>query len=426
MSLLGFMLVKQEKQKIKDVPTDGLSYHFYDVVIDKYSSQNNIQVLSVLDAIIEQIAKDHPKVKQLMLGSDNASCLASHNNIPYIHHRNLRADSSIFCKNWIYTEACTGKNKLDTHFSYLSQKLKNYVIDNNNIKTELDIYKAMSHEKGMAGTTSVLFDGSKFNNTVFVGNNFKAAKTGVRETHEILWGNTTPWIYTISNITKPEVVTSKKLEKFIPNIVGGEIKQLCASGKQALFISTVPSDINEKKSIKASSTLAVTNALSLSEVEHGSLPDIVIQYKDGDVDLSPGWACYPKQVQTKQLSISSLEKLNTLFERGNKDKAKKVSASRARALVVDDIASTDWYERSILTEAKIKAFFGLTATKQMALIQKIKGQSEDDTDENEMISIEEEFSNLQIDVEDEMAQDLEGDEVIDICSEEDVTLEDEI
>ena len=34
---------------------------------------------------------------------------------------------------WIFTEAQTGKGKLDTYFSFLNTKLKSFVEDDNNI-----------------------------------------------------------------------------------------------------------------------------------------------------------------------------------------------------------------------------------------------------------------------------------------------------
>lgn len=103
MSILGFMLTKRVVRLFKGVQTEGLEYHFYDVVVDKYSSQDDLQVLSILDKIIDQIKKDHPAIKELVLGSDNASCLASHDNIPFIHHR--KRNGHWFWNSWHFS--CT-------------------------------------------------------------------------------------------------------------------------------------------------------------------------------------------------------------------------------------------------------------------------------------------------------------------------------
>ena len=120
--------------------------------MEDYSAQDNIQVLSVLEKIIDQISIDHPLIEELMLGSDNASCFDSHDNIPFIHHRNKRNENKIQICNWVYTEACTGENRLDTHFSFLAMILKYYILENNNIKDGKDMYDALLYETGLAGT----------------------------------------------------------------------------------------------------------------------------------------------------------------------------------------------------------------------------------------------------------------------------------
>ena len=123
MSLLGFMLVRRITKMINAKPIEGLEYNFYDVVVDKYSSQDNDQVLSILDDIIDQIAKYFPDITELMLASDNASCLASHDNIPFIQHCNSNKPQ-VNVHTWIYAEPCIGKYRLDIHFFYISLLLK--------------------------------------------------------------------------------------------------------------------------------------------------------------------------------------------------------------------------------------------------------------------------------------------------------------
>ena len=113
------------------------------------------------------------------MGSDNVSYIALHDNIPYIHHRNLNTRTKIKISNWIYTESCTGKNQFDTHFSFLALLINTYVLNGNNVKTELDIYKAMPHGNGLDGTSAVFFDGSNLAKCVFDKPGFKATKTGV-------------------------------------------------------------------------------------------------------------------------------------------------------------------------------------------------------------------------------------------------------
>jgi hypothetical protein len=61
----------------------------------------------------------HRCQSELSIQSDNASCLASHDNIAYMHHLNKeRAGQTVI--QWIYTEAQTGEGRLDAHFSFVN------------------------------------------------------------------------------------------------------------------------------------------------------------------------------------------------------------------------------------------------------------------------------------------------------------------
>ena len=181
MSLLGFMLIMGTEKVIKGETVKGIAYHFYDVVVDKYSSQDNVQVLGIVQEMLTRIKQDFPSIEELTLGSNNTSFLASNDNIIYVHHLNQRFNG-VKVLNWTYTEACTGKFRLDTHFSYLNLKLKVYVVDGDNIRTEDNIYTAMTFENGLAGTVAILFDGNSLNGSV-LNKEFKMTKMCVRETH---------------------------------------------------------------------------------------------------------------------------------------------------------------------------------------------------------------------------------------------------
>lgn len=77
----------------------------------------------------------------------------------FVIHLNNRIDS-IKVWNWLYTEACTGKGRIDTHLSHLNLKLKAYIINGNDIRAEDDIYTVIPFEGGLVGTSEILFDGS--------------------------------------------------------------------------------------------------------------------------------------------------------------------------------------------------------------------------------------------------------------------------
>jgi hypothetical protein len=278
MSLLGAMFVIKEKRIVKGEETIGLVYYFYDVAVDKYSSQDNVQVIAVLTSVLQFLKTDFPNLQQVMVGSDNASCLASHDNIPYIHYLNQQMQGVAVTK-WIYTEACTGKNRLDTHFSFVNLKMKAYVLDGNAILTEKDICKAIAHDGGIAGTTAVLFNGEALEGPVLKGNKqFKGSKTGVRETHEVVYTHSTPHIYSISSITVPEVVTVRKLNKYEPNALVTSVTMKTKSDKPSLFVPDMQQpqqDISQNR-VNQSSTCrakAINEALILADVDFGSQQD---------------------------------------------------------------------------------------------------------------------------------------------------------
>ncbi len=69
-----------------------------------------MQVLGVLTPLLPLIKKLYPEITELTIQSDNASCLASHDIIAYIHHFNKElADIGLRVIQWIYIDAQTGK-----------------------------------------------------------------------------------------------------------------------------------------------------------------------------------------------------------------------------------------------------------------------------------------------------------------------------
>ena len=55
MSLLRAMLMRRETRIIKGEEVDELVHYYYDTVIDKYSSQDDPQVLAVISTILAQV-----------------------------------------------------------------------------------------------------------------------------------------------------------------------------------------------------------------------------------------------------------------------------------------------------------------------------------------------------------------------------------
>ena len=94
---------------------------------------------------------------EIVIQSDNASYFASQELIPFIYHMN-KVPAMPKTTRWIFTEPCTDRGRLDTHFSYINLILKSFVEDGNNVDMEKHIFEALAFRGGVAGTTAVLLD----------------------------------------------------------------------------------------------------------------------------------------------------------------------------------------------------------------------------------------------------------------------------
>ena len=94
---------------------EGICCYYYDTVIDKCSSQENLKVVDLFD---------FPEVSELIICSDNVSCFTSHNKIPCFHALNAHLHpKGVRVSKCICVEACIRKNRLDTHFSFVAMTL---------------------------------------------------------------------------------------------------------------------------------------------------------------------------------------------------------------------------------------------------------------------------------------------------------------
>ena len=104
-----------------------------------------------------------------MFGSDNVSCIASHNSIPHVHHL-IQQMQGITVTKWTCPEASAGKNGLYTHLSFVNMKLKSHVMKGNNFITDEGMRDDISFQGGISGTTSILFDGDTVQGPVLIFN----------------------------------------------------------------------------------------------------------------------------------------------------------------------------------------------------------------------------------------------------------------
>lgn len=374
MSLLGAMIVRW----VETEDCKGYEYRFSDYVFKGYAGQDNTQVAAAIEVIVNQVHKTYPYVKQIVLQSDNATCFASQELIPFIYHLNRELEEKtgpLICK-WLFTEAQTGRGRLDTHFSYINVKLKSYVEDDNNCVCEEQIYAGLIYDEGIAGSTATLLDGTNIPKGGCLSKKFKSTKIGSRATHEIQWSLTdaaaAAKIIESSNVTEAERVTHQKLMQY--DRVALQIVVVAESTSTKAPLYKKESDPSSTADMSATSPERSGKAsafdTALNQIE---IPDIAQatpsprRRSDAPSSLAYGWARYGGNSKDNSFSKECIETLVGLYALG-KDKKKKVSAERAHQVVIDTVLVGLWDEMLYCSVAKIKAFFSLSEGKMKKAI----------------------------------------------------------
>lgn len=383
MSVLGAMQVRWVNN---NESTFGFEYKFYDFVVKGYSGQDNVQVCACIEQIVELIATKNADIREISVQSDNATCFASQELIPYIYHMNREAPHKAKIVKWIFTEAQTGRGRLDTHFSYVNTVLRSYVEDGHDINLEEDIVKALSHRGGIAGTHAVLLDATWLSGKA-LSKSFKARYTGSRETHEIQWCAEKVNIIKSSGITDPEIITSATLQLHKKQCLQVEITMEFNSTKQVLFIPKESRSGNIRPEASSSKTDTYREALNRCGMVENISREINEYSRMSYIprECIHGWAMYPGNTGWK-LSYYVLQKLNQLYLMGKDDKKRKVSADRALRIVLDEVVFDNWYEQLSVTVPKIKAFFSLSSLKQSKLLEAMSGDINNNAELNEFES----------------------------------------
>lgn len=171
----------------------GVEYSFRDFSEGGNSAQDSVQVSVLLQAIVSFVKDKFSMVSKMIRQSENASCSASQNLIPFIFHMsasNRKSGLPVIARR-IFTEAQTGRDRLDTHFSYGTVKIKSFVENGNDILVEKNIVKPLSYQDGFAGTTAVLSvcHKSPLPASCLTKKKFKPANISTRATHDIYWEN---------------------------------------------------------------------------------------------------------------------------------------------------------------------------------------------------------------------------------------------
>ena len=372
----------------------GFQYKFMDYIFKGYTGQDHTQVAAAIEKIVERVKEHIPEVKKVVFQSDNATCFASQELIPFIYHMNAeaRGNDCPIVTRWIFTEAQTGRGRLDTHFSYLNLILKSFVEDGNDVVLEEHILEEISFRGGVAGTSGVLLNCDNLSGSA-IKKKFKTSKIGSRATHEVCWLENKVELYEASGITTPEVVLNKKLAQHKRNELDVQLGNSFTSDKPPLFVQEVNNSSaaavisDNQMSSKAQS---IQQVLLDSGVAHTSSPDFQeINLVTNPTEARSKWAGYPGNNPNK-LSQECLVKLKELYDVGKVNKKQKVGAERAHQILLDTLIFNKWDQQLDLTVPKIKAFFQMTPKKMEDAIDTSEIPS-DDVDEASRHLIEQEI-----------------------------------
>jgi hypothetical protein len=157
MSLLGAWL------RFRLVPGGPIFTVFVDTVTMP-AHQNAPQVQAVLSFLVEFFRAHLPGVTKFIVMSDNGSALSNQANLQYVFARNRDgwgvAPGSVAPQvtRWVNPEAQCGKTALDTHFSYVRQKINTYVIAEGQVALPSQLVAALAYKDGMHASAVALLE----------------------------------------------------------------------------------------------------------------------------------------------------------------------------------------------------------------------------------------------------------------------------
>jgi len=368
MSLLGTMII----EGVTNVPNVTWSYKFVDYIVKGYTGEDVLQVCSVITEILRRVSEHMPDITDICLQSDNASCFASQDHIPYIYLLNKESHGPIIVKShgpmivkWIFTEAQTGRGRLDTHFSYVNMLLQSYIEGGNDILTEDDIFNALTYNYGIYGSTAVLLDASNLIGPVFDNKEtFKVKGMGSRETHEISWLHNCVHVIASSNITEPVIVKNTTLSHYKKKDLCFTVEKESTSQKEAKLRKTTTTtnlEVSNDESNMSRKASAYLNALSNLDTKVFPSDNNTVEIQQEvlvHTFFTYPWAVYVYPHKLDESSSNNVyKKLSELYNIGSIHKSRKFSPDAALRTIVDSIIHDKWDQRIVLTVPKIKAFF---------------------------------------------------------------------
>ena len=269
----------------------GYEHFYFDFIIDGYQEQDHIQVAAIIQVMLDEVKKKFPDVKRVLLKTDNASCMSSHNNIPFIYYLNKEMKEKhgdYQVERWINMEAYTGKDFIDTHFSFINRRLEAYVNNGNNVTTQQEIFEALSWKNGLAGTTTYVLDFTGLSSLPYVqktkgmrgkkpaattqqdATQFKV-KTGVKSTHDIIFKDDEVLVYRYTGTTTAEVVKAARLDQAKTAVLDVRIKIQPVTNNPFKHESSVPALFVKEKFQQAMGEV-VADTGNANEADPGPAP----------------------------------------------------------------------------------------------------------------------------------------------------------
>ena len=167
--------------------------------------------LAIADAVLDEMTKDFPKVKEIYAKSDNAGCY--HANYAAECIRELCSDKGITLKRYDYNEPCCGKDDCDRVSAGAKCVVKSYVNAGNDLVNAADLHKALQYGKGVQnGKCGIIEIDSKKSEVKDA-----ACTLNISNYHSILFKENEMVFWRYYNVgkgitmkaSKPEVVTGK-------------------------------------------------------------------------------------------------------------------------------------------------------------------------------------------------------------------------
>ena len=112
-----------------DGEVSEFEYSCVDYLIKGYFVEDHVQVATLIHLAVDIVQYQHPSAKKVIIQSNNESCFASQELIPFIFDTNTRLDDEKYFVSgrWIFTLAKKQKTLFDTHYSFLNKTIQSYL-----------------------------------------------------------------------------------------------------------------------------------------------------------------------------------------------------------------------------------------------------------------------------------------------------------